>query len=548
MDNLPDESKAIIAITATFTAEPVEDALNYWMKELKFAFKIEFAPYNQVFQQLLDPTSLISRNGKGINILLVRLEDWQRFEKTDDASTLKTKLDAHGNDLIQALQSAASRSAAPFIVCVCPFSPLVMADEEQATLFQNAETQLAIGLEPINAVYLVTSTELASRYPVKEYYDAYADKVGHIPYTTAFFTALGTMLARKIYALQTPARKVIVLDCDNTLWKGICAESGSSGIEIDAPHLALQAFMVSQHASGRLLCLCSKNSEQDVFDVFTHRAEMPLKREHIISWRINWQPKSENLVALAEELQLGLDSFIFLDDSPLECAEVQAHCPDVLTLQLPQQPERIPRFLQNVWPFDYLKVTATDLQRTALYRQNMEREQARRAASTFEDFLAALELEIKISEMTPEQTERVAQLTQRTNQFNVTTIRRTESEIQHLSRAQNLEFLVVEVRDRFGDYGLVGVMAFETQADGLQVDTFLLSCRVLGRGVEHQMLKKLGGIALARERNIVAIPFLPTQKNQPALDFLNQIGADYRQPYNQAGWLFVFPAQASGKF
>jgi FkbH-like protein len=173
----------------------------------------------------------------------------------------------------------------------------------------------------------------------------------------------------------------------------------------------------------------------------------------------------------------------------------------------------------------------------------MQREQARGEASTFEDFLAKLELEVQISAMAPEQIDRVAQLTQRTNQFNVTTIRRTESEIQRLGRVENLEFQVVEVRDRFGDYGLVGVMAFESQAGVLRVDTFLLSCRVLGRGVEHRMLKELEKIALARELNTVAIPFLPTPKNQPALEFLNKVGSDYRQPYQQDGWLYVFPAQ-----
>ncbi len=353
------------------------------------------------------------------------------------------------------------------------------------------------------------------------------------------------MLARKIFVLQTPARKVIVLDCDNTLWKGVCGESGPFGIELDAPHLALQQFMLAQHAAGQLLCLCSKNSEADVENVFTHRPEMPLKREHIIARRINWQSKSENLISLASELHLGLDSFIFVDDNPLECAEVQANCPDVLTLQLPEKTERIPRFLQHAWPFDYLKITATDRQRTELYRENLQREQAREKASTFEDFLATLELKIQVAEMRLNQLERVAELTQRTNQFNITTIRRTEREIEQLIQAKKLDIFTVEVRDRFGDYGLVGVFVFETQADTLLLDTFLLSCRVLGRGVEHQILKTLTGMAGERQLPTVTVPFRATSKNQPALDFLNKIGSDYRQPSQQYDWLFVFPVYAT---
>ena len=545
----PDETRKMICVTATFTAEPLEDSLRYWMKELGFPFDVTFAPYNQVFQQLLDPSSLLSQNHMGINVVLVRLEDWQRFEKGDEADSAlaQEKIERNIGELAQALQLASDRSTTPTIVCIGQPSPAVAADEQRNALFQRMESLLADELAPLNSVYLVSSAEMTERYPVREYYDPFTDKNGHIPYTTSFFTALGTLLARKIYALQTPARKVIALDCDNTLWKGVCGESGPLGVEMDAPHRALQQFMIAQQEAGRLLCLCSKNSEQDVFDVFAQHPDMLLKREHILAWRINWQPKSENLAALAQELQLGLDSFIFVDDNPLECAEVKAGCPEVLTLQLPEQAERIPRFLQHAWPFDHLKITATDRQRTALYRQNAQREQARQGAASFEAFLATLELEIHISQMTPEQVERVAQLTQRTNQFNVSTIRRTEGEVAHLSRAGELEFSVVEVRDRFGDYGLVGVMAFKTQANALHVDTFLLSCRVLGRGVEHRMWKTLGEIATTRGLETVSVPFLPTAKNQPAFDFLSKVAGDYQEPYHQDGRLFSVPAQVAAQ-
>ena len=162
---------------------------------------------------------------------------------------------------------------------------------------------------------------------------------------------------------------------------------------------------------------------------------------------------------------------------------------------------------------------------------------------TLEDFLVTLEMEIQISKMSSDQLERTAQLTQRTNQFNTTTIRRTDGEIQYLVQTKELDFYVVEVKDRFGDYGLVGVIAFETRADMLFIDTFLLSCRVLARRVEHHMCEELGKIALAKGLKTVALPLLPSQKNEPALDFLNETGADYRQPYQRNGWLFVFPAQ-----
>lgn len=524
--------KEKLFITASFTAEPLGEVLNYWMEQLGFPLQAEFAPYNQIFQQLLDPGSGITRNKKGVNIVLLRLEDWSRFEKTDRGrpNDLEQKTRQNAGDLVQALRTAASRSTAPLLVCVCPASLTVIADAKQAKLYSEIEAQLASDLEIVSGVTLILSAELMARYPVRDYYDAYTDEAGHIPYTSAFFTALATMLARKVYSLRSAPRKVIVLDCDNTLWKGICGEEGPLGVTLTAAHRALQEFMVAQQDAGRLLCLCSKNNEKDVLDVFAHHPEMPLKLEHILSRRINWQPKSENLIALSKELQLGLDSFIFLDDSPAECAEVQAACPEVITLQLPAQPERIAAFLQHAWPFDILKITGTDRERTALYRQNLAREQARQEAATLKDFLATLELRVHIAEMRPEHLERVAELTQRTNQFNLTTIRRTEREIQNAIQEDQLEFLVVDVQDRFGDYGLVGVVAFHAPDRSLWLDTFLLSCRVLGRGVEYQILRELGKIARAKALETLTLPFIPTSKNQPALEFIEKIGGDFRQP------------------
>src|SRR6185437_3995515 len=179
--------------------------------------------------------------------------------------------------------------------------------------------------------------------------------------------------------------------------------------------------------------VCSKNSEEDVREVFAQRLDMPLRHEHFAAWRVNWLPKSENIKSIAQELNLGLDSFIFVDDNPVECAEVEANCPDVLTLQLPENPEEIPQFLKHCWAFDVQKVTAEDARRGEMYRESRQREQLRTQAGSLAEFIAGLNLKIQITPMAPEQLSRVAQLTQRTNQFNLTTIRRTEAEIQQLA-------------------------------------------------------------------------------------------------------------------
>src|SRR5204862_373136 len=177
----------------------------------------------------------------------------------------------------------------------------------------------------------------------------------------------------KFHALLRPAHKVIVLDCDNTLWAGVCGEDGAKGIRLDPPFQSLQKFMRAQHEAGMLLCLCSKNNEEDVNEVFAQRLDMPLRREHLISSRLNWLSKSENLKSIAQELGLGLDSFIFVDDNPVECAEVEANCPEVLTVQLPEDPQQIPQFLRHCWVFDHLTRTAEDIKRGEMYRQNRQR-------------------------------------------------------------------------------------------------------------------------------------------------------------------------------
>ncbi|WP_392535306.1 amino acid adenylation domain-containing protein [Nostoc sp. C117] len=494
------------------------------------------------FQFVVDEESLL--HGSGLfNIYATRPKlkqssASQQFEKNP------VQLEQTVKDFGSALKTATTRSPIPYLVCICPPSPTT--DAANNTLHERMQELLAADLKDVSGMYLIKSQELTSTYPVKEYYDPYGDELGHIPYTPTFFCALGTILARKIFALQSSPHKVIALDCDHTLWSGICGEDGVGGVKINPPYRTLQEFIIAQQAAGKLICLCSKNEQEDVFAVFDQHPDMVLKRHHLVNWRINWESKSENLKALATELQLSLDSFIFIDDNPIECAEVRANCPEVLTLQLPEQPDRIPQFLEHYWAFDQLQTTQEDQQRTNLYQQNVQRQFLQQDSLSFSDFLAQLNLEIEISPMQNQQLSRVAQLTQRTNQFNLTTIRRSEAEIQQLCNLESLECRVVKVKDRFGDYGLVGLLLFESQENALSVDTFLLSCRVLGRGVEHKMLAYLGTLAQERGLERVELFYRPTKKNQPAWDFLVSIGRQFQQE-KDGGWLFEFPSQTASE-
>jgi amino acid adenylation domain-containing protein/FkbH-like protein len=528
------EQTQTIAIAGTFTVEPLLEPLRYWMERLEIPAAIEFAPYNQAFQQLLDPTSLFARNQRGLNLVVLRLEDWAGSSDSTSVNQFEN-VNRNLREFVAAMKLASQRSAVPHLVCICPASGKSPISDYASTM----EESLAAELEPLAGIHILASSELARLYPVADFYDPSGNELGHIPYTPQFFTALATAIARKFHALNCSPYKVIVLDLDQTLWSGVCGEDGPKGICVDDTRLALQKFMLAQQKGGRLLCLCSKNNEDDVWEVFDQRSDMPLRREHFAAWRVNWSPKSENLKALAKELQLGLDSFIFIDDNPIECAEVEANCPEILTLQLPDDPKLITEFLQHCWVFDHLKLTLEDRNRAEMYRQNEQRERLLSGSTNLADFLAGLELKVKIQSLGDEQLARVAQLTQRTNQFNCTTIRRTEADIQRLR--DDAEILTVSVSDRFGDYGLTGVIIIEAKQNSLDVETFLLSCRILGRGIEHRMLARLGEIAQDRQLKWVDVHFNPSPKNKPAYDFLRGVGEQFQQSFN-GGYIFRIPA------
>ena len=530
-----------IAISATFTAEPVAESLAFWLQKLTLPARIAFAPYNQPLQQLLDPASLFSGNRSGINVLLVCLEHWTAPPSHGTNGSADHLLAQNLQNLVDALHGFRQRSQIPVLLLLCPPSPAALEVDHNRRKFADAEQFLVASLSRLGSIRVSTSSEVAAMYPVAAYYDADANELGHIPYTPEFFAALGTAIARKIYGLRRPPYKVIATDCDDVLWNGVCGEAGPRGVELDPARKLYQEFLIQQHHAGMLICLCSKNNEADVFEVFEQRPDMPLKKEHLVAWRVNWAPKSQNLRELAQELNLGLDSFVFLDDSPMECAEVHSACPEVLALQLPQSSRQLPDFLNHIWPLDIQSVTQEDRKRTELYRQNLDREQVRRNSLTIADFLAQLQLEVQIRPARTADLARVAQLTQRTNQFNCTTLRRTEPEIAQLCHS-GAECLAIDVKDRFGDYGLVGVVIYRLQDAALEVDTFLLSCRVLGRGVEHRVLAFLGEQAASRRLSHVDLHYRPTAKNGPAQEFLEAVAGKYRHTQDEH---FVFRLPAS---
>jgi FkbH-like protein len=516
------------AISATFTAEPIQPVLAFWGRQLNSEFQTRFAPFNQLLQTLLDPASEFAANRHGVNVVLARIEDF--------AGGSAEALDANIQHFADVLREAPAHMSVPIIVALCPDSPSFTGNSAQAA------AKLAANLEDTPGAQLLAHEQIAHLYPVPQPHSPEGERLGGIPYTELYFCALGTSIVRHAHALFMPPYKVIALDCDNTLWQGICGEDGPDGIIIDPPRRALQQFMADQREDGMLLAMASKNNEQDVIETFEHHPAMPLQLRHFAGWRLNWEPKSANLTELADELSLGLDSFIFIDDNPKECAEVEGGIPEVLTLALPADPGEIPHFLEHVWAFDHSAVTEEDRNRNAYYAQAQEFGREMKRSADLESFMRSLDLRVTFEPLAAERLPRAAQLTQRTNQFNFTGIRRTESEIQALV-ASGHECVTASVSDRFGDYGLVGVMIYGVSADVLEIDTLLLSCRALGRGVEHRMMAYLGDLATKRSCSTVMAHLKTTARNEPARQFLHSIGERAEQPAED-GFVYTFDAAA----
>lgn len=516
MDTHIDSPRPLV-ISASFVADPLLAPLSALLAESGIALRPELGPYHQVFQYLLAADSALTRAEGGMNLVLLRLEDFAR-DHAEDGEALGALHRAIA-DLLTALEVALGRGGRPLLFAALPASPTALS--RFGEVLETLRCDLLKGARGLPGLTVLEDSDIdLVASGARE--DEQADRLAHIPFTDGHFATLALALTRKLHALLVPARKVLVLDCDNTLWRGVVGEDGAAGIALTPGLLALQRRAVSWHDEGILIALASKNVEEDVATVFEVRTDMPLRAEHIVARRVNWLPKPDNLRSLADELNLGLDAFVFIDDNPVECAQMRTTLPQVLTLQLPADDAAVPALLERLWAFDRLAVTAEDRQRTALYQENLARRRSETACGSFEEFIASLGMVIDIAPPADDEWSRSAQLTQRTNQFNFLTRRHSEADLRTFVAAGG-EVLRVRVSDRFGDYGLVGLALFRCQPGLLRIENFLLSCRVLGRGVEHALLARLGEEAARRGCSNVLLPFIPTPKNLPARAFARSV-------------------------
>ena len=275
---------------------------------------------------------------------------------------------------------------------------------------------------------------------------------------------------------------------------------------------------------GILLAICSKNNPEDAMEALHNHSGMLLKPKDFAAVRINWSDKAQNLREIASELNLGGDALAFLDDNPVEREQVRSALPEVMVIDLPENPLAYAATLRDCPVFERLALSHEDLQRTVLYAAQRERSHAEQNFQGKEDFFRYLEQEALVVPVLPASFARVAQLTQKTSQFNLTTRRHTEPQIADMAGRPGWQVLSLKVRDRFGDHGLVGVAITRDEGESCEIETFLLSCRVIGRTVETALLSRLAQSASSRGRQRLIGRFFPTKKNAPARDFYARHG------------------------
>jgi FkbH-like protein len=548
-----------IGIAASFTAHNLIQFVGAPLLAAGYRPKIDAGPYNQLFQVCLDPQSHFGAECDVI-ALLWRLEDLLADEI---ACVLRQDKDvwqraAQKLDSLTAAISALRSTFAGMIVVSVPALPIGLAvgplwldNPTRLGAFHRAiVTQFIENVGKLEHIRLLDLDGIQRQVGYGASFDARQSYLYRQPFTDQFLHRAGAQLARIVLAARRPAKKCIVLDCDNTLWGGIVGEDGIDGIELGSefPGSAfcdLQRLLLHWRQQGIFLAILSKNNEADVWEVFDNHRGMVLSRRDISAWKINWLPKAENVAFIAKALNIGLDSLVFIDDSPMEIAYMRQAQPDVTSILLPDDPAQFVSTLQGLDLFDRLDITGEDLARVDMMRAERDREELG-AKMTKDDFLKVLDLRLEISPAKPDDFGRVTQLINKTNQFNLTTIRRTLEEVRSLARSQNHRIYSLRIWDKFGDYGLTGVVIIAISPDRAtwMIDSLMLSCRVLGRGVEAALLAVLASDAGSAGATEFIGSYVPTKKNALCATFLpdhgfKQDGEQWRLPLADAP---IFPA------
>jgi FkbH-like protein len=387
--------------------------------------------------------------------------------------------------------------------------------------------------KPIN-VTLVDIDKVISHIGIKQAFDARLYHSSKVPYTLAFLKNYVSAIEPIILRNTGKLKKAILFDCDNTLWKGILGEDGPDKIDMSVTshdgsiYNTIQRIAVFLSKHGVIVGLCSKNNELDILEVITKHPDIILKNDFITISKINWEDKATNLRSIASELNIGLDTIVFVDDSTFEINLIKEQIPEILTLQVPSAIYEYPNFLlKNVYKYFNFSETSEGGKKAEIYKQQFIRENLKKEYATLDDYLSSLNISLSIFIDDQALIPRIAELTQKTNQFNLTTKRYTENQILNFMKNNEDHVFVISVKDKFGDNGLTGVCIIRKDSKNKNeaiIDTFLMSCRIIGRNIEFAIMDFIVQWLTNNLYTTCIAEFTQTKKNIQVECFYDEIG------------------------
>jgi FkbH-like protein len=527
-----------LAVLASFTADFVRPFLVVEANAAGIAVSPWFAPFGQFEQVVLDPTSALWAEPVGAVWLAMRIEDVDPLLVTDfpDLSVVQRteRITSIGDRLLGLVGAVRERTSAPILVsnhALPPTLDVFDANDPDGLVHLVAveNRRIARALVNVHGAQIFDWAGLHAQVG-RHFGDPKLWYMARSPVATDSLSILARRLARSLRAAVLPAAKCIVLDLDNTLWGGVLGDDGPERVQLGDAHPGsvfkdFQLALLQLRRRGFLLAIASKNDAQTVDSMLRTHPEMILRPKDFAAIFANWEPKATNLRRIAEQLNIGLDSLVFIDDNPLERAQVSAELPMVVVPELPTDPMRFVSALADVAALDRPRLSQEDRIRTEMYQQDNARNEVARNAPDVATFLASLEMKAVVDRCTPMVLERVHQLIQKTNQFNLTTRRYAIDEVSRLARSPEAAVAWLRFSDRFGDMGLVCVGIVRQMEPAVwEIETFLMSCRVMGKGVEDAFLSYLFELAVAGGARTIRGVFRRTAKNTPVERFYDDRG------------------------
>jgi FkbH-like protein len=491
--------------------------------ELKENYDLSFDSYGEFTM------SLMKNINSGI-VLVIFLEDLIA-DSEDNFILLKDRYAS----FFQELENRASSSVKPIVLCWGKNNNqnIISISKKDSTLeefYKWFSEKLSILKKRFETIYLIDLNEIFYPFGSNEIFSDRNWYFAHCRLSIQGLKVLTDALLVVTNRLFSAPSKVLVLDCDNTLWGGVVGEDGVEGIVlgqdgIGTAYVDFQKEIVRLTNNGAIVVLASKNNDKDVWDVFDQHSEMKLKRDHIVTSKINWNEKAFNVQEIAKELDLGLDSFVFWDDNPLERDKMKTLLPQVQTIDVPEEVIKWPRLLRTLSSFAKFKITEEDKKKSDQYKSRAKFNNDLKSTNDIKSYLTSLNLSPEILSVNDSNISRAEQLCMKTNQFNVRNKRHSANDLKKLKLDNDDFVFLIRMRDLYGDHGIVSLVCLtKIKDDFLFLDTFLMSCRVLGRHLEAWILSEIVKKIKKNKARYLIAEFVDTKRNTIALQFLNEYG------------------------